>query len=69
MIMQQRNRLAAGGRIDRGKLLHIRFNSRRYGAFEGDTIASALLANGVDVVARSLKFHHPRGDDLRRGGT
>ena len=56
-----RNRLTQGGRIDRSRPLHFTFNGRRYGGFEGDTLASALLANGVSIVGRSFKYHRPRG--------
>ncbi|MEM7774338.1 MAG: sarcosine oxidase subunit alpha family protein [Pseudomonadota bacterium] len=38
-----------------------RFNGRRYSGFAGDTLASALLANGVHMIARSFKYHRPRG--------
>ena len=55
-------RLAKGGSgIDRGRRLGFRFAGARYQGFDGDTLASALLANGVDVVARSFKYHRPRG--------
>ncbi len=50
-----------GGRIDRGRTLRFTFNGRAYTGFEGDTLASALLANGVHLVARSFKYHRPRG--------
>ncbi|MBC8267773.1 MAG: sarcosine oxidase subunit alpha [Rhodospirillaceae bacterium] len=56
-----RNRLAEGGRIERTKTLAFTFNGRRYTGFEGDTLASALLANGVKALARSFKYHRPRG--------
>lgn len=56
-----RNRLAEGGRIERSKTLAFTFNGRRYTGFEGDTLASALLANGIKVLARSFKYHRPRG--------
>ncbi len=59
--MIQSRRLPAGGRIDRLTKLHFTFNGRRYEGHPGDTLASALLANGVSVVARSSKFHRPRG--------
>lgn len=55
------HRLAQGGRVDRGRSLSFTFNGRRLTGFAGDTLASALLANGVSVVARSFKFHRPRG--------
>ncbi|WP_337876845.1 2Fe-2S iron-sulfur cluster-binding protein [Elioraea sp.] len=54
-------RLATGGRIDRGRPLSVRFDGRPLAAFAGDTLASALLASGLDVVARSFKLHRPRG--------
>jgi sarcosine oxidase subunit alpha len=55
------HRLAGGGRIDRSRPLAFRFNGRDYGGFAGDTLASALLANGVRVIGRSFKYHRPRG--------
>ncbi|MDQ0588209.1 sarcosine oxidase subunit alpha family protein [Variovorax paradoxus] len=54
-------RLAAGGRIDRDRVLNFTFNGRAYRGHPGDTLASALLASGVSVVARSWKYHRPRG--------
>ena len=54
-------RLATGGRIDRSKPLSFTWNGRALSGFAGDTIASALLANGVRIVARSFKYHRPRG--------
>ncbi len=54
-------RLEHGGHIDRSHPIHIRWNGRPLEAFAGDTIASALLANGVRIVARSMKLHRPRG--------
>ena len=54
-------RLATGGRIDRSRPLSFNWNGKSLRAFAGDTVASALLANGVRVVGRSLKFHRPRG--------
>ena len=59
--MTQRNRLAAGGRIDRGRPLSFTFNGKGYEGYQGDTVASALLANGVHLVGRSFKYHRPRG--------
>ena len=56
-----RNRLKSGGRIDRSKSLSFSFNGKIYYGFEGDTLASALLANGLNVIARSFKYHRPRG--------
>jgi len=54
-------RLAEGGAINRQKPLRFRFNGVYYTGYEGDTLASALLANGVKVVGRSFKYHRPRG--------
>jgi sarcosine oxidase subunit alpha len=59
--MKQSFRLAQGGIIDRSKPLNFKFNSNSYQAFEGDTLASALLANGRHFVSRSFKYHRPRG--------
>ncbi len=47
--------------IDRTRLLAFTFNGRRYQGHPGDTLASALLANGVRLVGRSFKLHRPRG--------
>ncbi|HJV54068.1 MAG TPA: 2Fe-2S iron-sulfur cluster-binding protein [Noviherbaspirillum sp.] len=47
--------------IDRTKPLEFRFAGRAYRGYAGDTLASALLANGVRTVARSFKLHRPRG--------
>ena len=58
--MTQVNRLD-GGLIDRATPLDFTFDGRRYGGFAGDTLASALLANGVRLVGRSFKYHRPRG--------
>src|SRR3984893_9599435 len=50
-----------GGRIDRKELLSFHFDGRAYQGCRGDTLASALLANGVHLVGRSFKYHRPRG--------
>ena len=54
-------RVADLGRIDRTRELSFTFNGTRHYGFEGDTLASALLANGVRLVARSSKYHRRRG--------
>jgi sarcosine oxidase, subunit alpha len=54
-------RTASGGRIDRARSLRFRFDARSYQGFAGDTLASALLANGVHLLGRSFKYHRPRG--------
>ena len=59
--MTQRFRLPSGGRIDRTRPLAFTFDGARYEGYAGDTLASALLANGVHMVARSFKYHRPRG--------
>ncbi|NIN39540.1 MAG: hypothetical protein GTO67_13280, partial [Gammaproteobacteria bacterium] len=60
-MRRQQARLPDGGRIDRSKPLRFRFDGRNYTGFEGDTLASALLANGVKIVGRSFKLRRPRG--------
>ena len=50
-----------GGLIDRSKPLRFRFDGKPYQGFQGDTLASALLASGVRLVGRSFKYHRPRG--------
>lgn len=57
----QVDRFDKTGRIDRTKPLDFTFNGRRYQGYQGDTLASALLANGVRLTARSFKYHRPRG--------
>ncbi|GGH20611.1 sarcosine oxidase subunit alpha [Cribrihabitans marinus] len=54
-------RLAGRGLIDRSKPVAFEFDGARHSGFEGDTLASALLANGVRVMGRSFKYHRPRG--------
>jgi len=59
--MSQAYRNTEGGRIDRSKPVSFMFNGTRYKGYAGDTLASALLANGVHLIARSFKYHRPRG--------
>ena len=59
--MSQVNRLTNGGRIDRSQPLNFSFNGQSYQGFAGDSLAAALLANGVDIVGRSFKYSRPRG--------
>ena len=54
-------RLLTGGLIDRNRPIEFKFNGKIYSGFDGDTLASALLANGVFLSARSFKYHRPRG--------
>jgi sarcosine oxidase subunit alpha len=58
--MSQTNRID-GGLIDRSKSLKFTFNGAEMSGHGGDTLASALLANGQRLVARSFKYHRPRG--------
>ncbi len=59
--MNQPYRIAEGGRIDRSRPLNFVFNGKTYQGYSGDTLASALIANGVRIISRSFKFHRPRG--------
>jgi sarcosine oxidase subunit alpha len=54
-------RLPQGGRIDRAKRVGFRFDGAAFSGFAGDTLASALLGNGVSLMGRSFKYHRPRG--------
>ncbi len=54
-------RTASGGLIDRSAALRFTFDGRRLQGFAGDTLASALLANGIHLTGRSCKYHRPRG--------
>jgi len=59
--MSQNFRLDKGGLINRDKKISFKFNGKDYFGYEGDTLASALIANGVHLVGRSFKYHRPRG--------
>ncbi len=59
--MTQAFRVAGGASLDRARPVSFTFDGVAYGGYEGDTLASALLANGVRVVGRSYKYHRPRG--------
>ena len=54
-------RTASGGFIDRAQRLKFTFDGKSLHGFAGDTLASALLANGIHLVGRSFKYHRPRG--------
>src|SRR5947207_9165083 len=54
-------RLPAGGLIDRSSNLTFSFDGKAYSGHQGDTLASALIANGVHLMGRSFKYHRPRG--------
>ncbi len=56
-----RYRLPSRGRVDHGKPVSFTFDGKTYQGLAGDTLASALLANGVHLVGRSFKYHRPRG--------
>ena len=57
----QTHRLASGGLIDRSQPLGFSFDGQSMTGYAGDTLASALIANGVKLVGRSFKYHRPRG--------
>ena len=58
--MTEKNRLA-GGQIDHDHALKFTFDGKSLSGHPGDTLASALLANGVRLMGRSFKYHRPRG--------
>jgi NADPH-dependent 2,4-dienoyl-CoA reductase/sulfur reductase-like enzyme len=49
------------GLINKEKIINFTFNGSSYQGYEGDTLASALIANGVHLIGRSFKYHRPRG--------
>ena len=51
----------AGLYLERARAVSLKFEGKQYDAFAGDTIASALLAHGVQILSRSFKYHRPRG--------
>lgn len=55
------NRLPQAGRIDRSCRVNFSFDGKNYQGYAGDSLASALLANGVVLLGRSFKYHRPRG--------
>ena len=59
--MSNKFRLSTGGQISRTERISFKFNGKTFFGFKGDTLASALLANGVHLVGRSFKYHRPRG--------
>ncbi|ABQ61036.1 sarcosine oxidase alpha subunit [Brucella ovis ATCC 25840] len=54
-------RIQNKGRVNKAKSVRFTFNGKTYSGFEGDTLASALLANGEHLTGRSFKYHRPRG--------
>ncbi len=59
--MSQEFRIKDKGYINRNKIINFKFNGKSFTGYEGDTLASALLANGIHLVGRSFKYHRPRG--------
>jgi sarcosine oxidase subunit alpha len=58
---QQTRRLSSGGLINRSKPIGFKFDGKPLMGYDGDTLASALLANNIKLVGRSFKYHRPRG--------
>lgn len=54
-------RIEGGTVLNRDDVRHFTFNGEKLSGFGGDTVASALLANGRQLVGRSFKYHRPRG--------
>ncbi len=54
-------RLPSGGRVDRKSYVQFSWDGKELSGYAGDTLASALLANGEQVLGRSFKYHRPRG--------
>ncbi len=54
-------RLPAGGVVDRARSLDFTWDGHAMRGYSGDTLASALMANGEHVLGRSFKYHRPRG--------
>ena len=59
--MSQSHRIPGKGLIDRQRPVRFTFDGKSFEGFAGDTLASALLANGERLIARSFKYHRPRG--------
>ncbi|MEM6463091.1 MAG: sarcosine oxidase subunit alpha [Pseudomonadota bacterium] len=59
--MSGANRIAGAGRLTPAKTVRFTFDGDIYTGLEGDTLASALIANGVHLMGRSFKYHRPRG--------
>ena len=59
--MSERLDKRQGEWIDRSRSIHFQFEGDDYTGFHGDTISSALWANGVHILGRSFKYHRPRG--------
>jgi len=59
--MSNNYRLSSGGEINRTERISFKFNGKTFFGYKGDTLASALIANGIHLVGRSFKYHRPRG--------
>ncbi|WP_283196177.1 sarcosine oxidase subunit alpha [Rhizobium sp. AN80A] len=59
--MSAANRISGKGRLTPAKTARFTFDGKTYTALEGDTVASALIANNIHLVGRSFKYHRPRG--------
>ncbi|MEQ9248903.1 MAG: 2Fe-2S iron-sulfur cluster-binding protein, partial [Nitratireductor sp.] len=59
--MTQPFRIATAGRLGKADPVRFTFDGKSFEGLRGDTLASALLANGVHLVGRSFKYHRPRG--------
>ena len=55
------NRVAGKGRLSPSKTVTFTFDGKQLNAMEGDTLASAMIANGIHLAGRSFKYHRPRG--------
>ena len=54
-------RVKKTGNVDQTNRISFKFDGKTYFGFKGDTLASALLSNGIHLVGRSFKYHRPRG--------
>ena len=59
--MPKNLRINSSNFIDETTRVSFKFDGKTYYGFKGDTLASALIANGIHLVARSFKYHRPRG--------
>ena len=59
--MSGANRIAGKGRLTPARTVRFSFDGRMLTGLEGDTLASALIANGIHLMGRSFKYHRPRG--------
>ena len=59
--MSNKFRLSSGDLINKTESISFKFNGKTLYGYKGDTLASALLANGIHLVGRSFKYHRPRG--------